>query len=109
MDQGTSEKDLSQVTRGSKVVCVDDKFPTEILTFYKGLPIKDKVYTIRDMGIGVTLQGEHGEVVVYLQELHNPKSSTPPYPERGFAQWRFREIKPAEDLEQVEELAESFA
>lgn len=95
---------------GSKVVCVDDRFPTEILIFYNALPIKDRTYTIREMGIGIDHKGEPGEVVVYLAELKNPCSSKPPHPERGFAQWRFREIEPpAQAEETADELAEAIA
>jgi len=96
------------VTTGSKVVCVDDRFPPDILAFYNALPIKDRQYTIRGIGIGVALNGEVGEVVVYLEGLDNPCSSVPPYPERGFAQHRFREIQPPAEAE-VEELAEAYA
>ena len=93
---------------GSKVICVDDRFPTEIILFYNHLPIKDKVYAIRGIGIGVALNGEAGEVVVYLEGLNNPCSTTPPHPERGFAQHRFREIEPPAEVE-AEELAEAYA
>ena len=96
------------VTTGSKVVCVDDRFPPDILAFYNALPIKDRHYTIRGIGIGVALNGEAGEVVVYLEGLENPCSSVPPYPERGFAQHRFREIEPPAEVE-AEELAEAYA
>jgi hypothetical protein len=41
------------VRTGSKVVCVDDRFPPEIIAFYNHLPIKDRQYTIRGVGIGV--------------------------------------------------------
>ena len=95
------------MTKGSKVICVDDRFPTEIFIYYSALPIKGKVYTIRDMGVGLNFKGEHGEVVVYLNELNNPKSTKAPFPERGFAEWRFQELAPpTEESEQVKELAE---
>ena len=90
---------------GSKVVCVDDRFPTEILIYYNALPLKDRTYTVRGLGVGVDYKGEPGEIVVYLEELKNPCSAKPPHPERGFAQWRFREIQPpAEATEQAQEL-----
>lgn len=101
------KKERQKVTKGSKVVCIDDRFPTDILIYYSALPIKDKVYTIRDMGVGLNLKGEHGEIVVYLSELHNPKSAKTPFPERGFAEWRFQELAPpAEESEQVKKLEE---
>ena len=95
---------------GSKVVCVDDRFPPEILIYYNALPLKDRVYKVRGMGVGIALNGEPGEIVVYLEGLENPKSTTPPHPERGFAEWRFREIEPpAEEHEQADELVEATA
>jgi hypothetical protein len=95
---------------GSRVLCVDDRFPTELLIYYNALPLKDRTYTVRGLGIGVDFKGEPGEVVVYLQELKNPNSSKPPHPERGFAQWRFREIQPpAEASKEAQELVEAEA
>ena len=112
MEQGSVGKGHKKarkktVTTGSKVVCVDDRFPPDIIAYYNALPIKDRQYTIRGIGIGVALSGEAGEVVVYLEGLNNPCSSVPPHPERGFAQHRFREIEPAPaeeaEIEQPEE------
>lgn len=97
-----------QMRQGSKVVCINDSFPTDILGFYNNLPIKDRTYIVRDMGIGVALNGEPGEVVVYLEGLPNPCSTTPPHPERGFNAERFRELEPPAETE-VEELAEAEA
>lgn len=93
---------------GSRVVCVDDRFPPDILVYYNGLPIKDRTYTVRDMGIGISPQGEPGEIVVYLKEIENPRSAKPPHPERGFAEWRFREIEPPAEQE-AKELEEALA
>jgi hypothetical protein len=93
------------VRAGSKVVCVDDRFPPEILVYYNALPIKDREYRVRDVGVGISHNGEPGEIVVYLDGIENPKSAKPPHPERGFAEWRFREIEPpAEDHEEAESL-----
>ena len=93
---------------GSKVICINDSFPTDIIPFYTNLPIKDRTYTIRDMGIGVALNGEAGEVVVYLEAMPNPCSTTAPFPERGFNAERFRELEPPAEVE-AEELAEMEA
>ena len=93
---------------GSKVVCVDDRFPTEILIYYNALPLKDRTYTVRGMGVGIGTDGNLGEIVVYLNELKNPCSAKPPHPERGFAVWRFREIQPPAEVEEfADELAEA--
>ena len=93
---------------GSKVVCVDDRFPPDIILYYNALPIKDREYRIRGIGVGISTTGEQGEIVVYLEGMTNPCSTTPPHPERGFAQYRFREIEPPAEVE-AEELAEAYA
>ena len=91
---------------GTKVICVDDRFPTEILIYYTNLPLKDKVYTIRDVEVGVGLNGESGEIAVTLVELANPNSEAPPHRERGFKIERFRELEPEVEVaeERLEEL-----
>lgn len=92
---------------GTKVICVDDRFPPEILIYYTNLPIKDKVYTIRDVEVGVGLNGEAGEIAVTLAEFANPVSEVPPHRERGFKIERFRELEPAVEVE--EEIEEELA
>ena len=95
---------------GSKVVCLDDRFPAEILAYYNSLPIKDRIYIVRDMGIGIGLDNQPGEVVVYLEGLENPGSSVPPHAERGFAQYRFAELEPpAEEAQEAQMPWEAFA
>jgi hypothetical protein len=78
---------------GQKVVCIDDKFPLGIEKFYACLPKAGVTYVIRDVSLGVNLQGAEGEIAVTLVGLHNPKSSTPPFPERGFKAERFRPLE----------------
>jgi len=78
---------------GQKVVCIDDKFPLGIEKFYVGLPKAGVTYVVRDVSLGVSLSGEEGEVAVTLVGLHNPKSATPPFPERGFKAERFRPLE----------------
>ena len=85
------------MTVGSKVVCFDDKFPLGIEKFYTVLPKAGVVYVIREMSVGISLQGEEGEVCVLLVGLNNPHSDKPPFPERGFKAERFR---PLEELKE---------
>lgn len=92
---------------GTKVICVDDRFPIEILIYYTNLPIKDRIYTIRDVEVGVGLDGEAGEIAVTLVEIANPNSKMPPHRERGFKIERFRELEPAVEVE--EEIEEELA
>jgi len=98
------------VRSGSKVVCLDDRFPPDILAYYNSLPIRYRVYVVRGMGIGVSLDNQPGEVVVYLEGLENPVSSVPPHAERGFAQHRFKELEPpAEEAQEAQMPWEAFA
>jgi hypothetical protein len=78
---------------GQKVVCIDDKFPLGISKFYTSLPVEGTVYVIRSVCVGISLQGEEGEVCVHLVGLQNPTSNKPPYPERGFKSERFRPLE----------------
>ncbi|MDX1950782.1 MAG: hypothetical protein SFY81_01290 [Verrucomicrobiota bacterium] len=78
---------------GQKVVCVDDKFPLGIEKFYNALPKENETYVVRGTTVGISLQGEEGELCVYLVGLQNPCSTTPPYRERGFKCERFRPLE----------------
>jgi len=91
--------------RGSKVICIDDKFPKEVVNFYNFLPVKDAEYVVRDVGVGVGWDGQP-EIVLYLNGIVNPNSSTPPYPERGFNQERFREVEPPVEDEIEQEMVQ---
>lgn len=82
---------------GQKIICVDDRFPDFISEFYNQLPKKDSVYVIRQVSIGVNFKGDLGEVCLLLVGIHNPKSETAPFPERGFNSERFR---PLEEVQQ---------
>ncbi len=90
---------------GQKVVCVDDNFPKAVILLYKSLPKKGQIYVIRDVVLGVNWKSEPGEVCLYLIGLNNPKSTTPPYPERGFNAERFR---PLEEMKQKREAEEEI-
>lgn len=78
---------------GQKVVCVDDKFPPAANRLYKNLPKKDVTYVIRGVVLGVNWKRQPGEVCLYLIGLHNPRSTVPPFPERGFNAERFRPLE----------------
>jgi len=95
------------MTSGTKVVCVDDLFPASILNYYTNLPLKDRVYTIRDVEVGVGIDGQAGEIAVTLVELINPVSEKYPHRERGFKIERFRELEPAVEVE--EEIEEELS
>ena len=102
---------------GSKVICVDDADPLGLRRFYLHWPVKNQVYVVRNVVMGmsgrVTVeQAQEGqiEVTLYLQGMHNPLSNKPPHPERGYNAERFREIEPpAEEAVEQEEFDEITA
>lgn len=81
------------MTVGQKVVCVDDQFPEWIPLVYTALPVKDITYVIRQMQVGISTDGEEGQVCLYLIGLNNPKSNVAPFRERGFNSERFVPLK----------------
>ncbi len=97
--------------KGQKVVCINDDFSPTVRRLYKELPVKDQVYTVRDVTIGrarVT-SGSGGEneisYLVLLEELHNPDD---PYmhenagQEMGFRSDRFAPLEELENTEYAE-------
>ena len=38
--------------KGQRVVCIDDKFHASIAKMFAQLPVKDRVYTVRDVYLG---------------------------------------------------------
>jgi hypothetical protein len=81
---------------GQKVVCIDDAAPFRLRAHYSAWIKKGTTYVIRGVFLGVDYQSASaGEVGLYLLGLHNPRSHTPPFPERGFNAQRFRPIEEA--------------
>lgn len=85
---------------GDKVICINDSFPLGIEKIYDSLPKKNVIYVVREVSLGVNFKGEAGEVAICLIGLDNPRSTTPPHPERGFNSERFR---PLDHLNETEE------
>lgn len=82
---------------GQQVLCVDGRFPEEVLELYHFLPIEGHVYVVRDVQPGVELNGSM-TVSVLLEGLVN--EAGPSGYERGFAPWRFAS---EEDVEEAME------
>jgi hypothetical protein len=83
---------------GTKVVCIDDKFPAWAKQMYAALPKAGNTYTIRGSTVGVSFgpgfsDRQEGEIAVYLREIVNPKSSKAPFREWGFRAERFRPLE----------------
>jgi hypothetical protein len=62
--------------KGQKVVCVNDTFTPTIRALYQQLPVKDNIYTIREVFLGrekIVKGGDSATVGLLLEELVNPK------------------------------------
>ena len=69
MAKGAKKGREKTVKVGSKVVCVDDRFPPDILVYYNSLPLKDRVYVVRGMGVGISHKGEPGVDIVTGKQI----------------------------------------
>ena len=96
--------------KGQKVICINDAFPEFVRAIYKELPVKGKVYTVREVFLGrekIVKGGDTATVGLLLEELHNPPD---PFhqgqQELGFSSERFAPMEelPAEEAEEEQEL-----
>jgi hypothetical protein len=103
------------MVKGQKVVCINDTFPQIILALYKQLPVKGKVYTVREVFLGrekIVRGGDTATVGLLLEELKNPPD---PFhqgqQELGFSSERFAPLEeiPDEEAQAEEVAAGSFA
>jgi hypothetical protein len=97
--------------KGQKVVCINDSFPQFILAIYRQLPVKGKVYTVREVFLGrekVVKGGETATVGLLLEELRNPPD---PFlegkEELGFASERFAPLEEVPATAEAEEEEEA--
>ena len=86
----------------SKVVCVNDRFPTGINDIFNALPRKGTIYTVRDI-VQAQDFNLRGTCAVMLRELENRPNLHGIEP--GFQCERFREPT-SEELENAESNAE---
>jgi hypothetical protein len=95
--------------KGQKVVCVNDSFPEIVRAIYKELPVKDNIYTIREVFLGrekIVRGGDSATVGLLLEELTNPPD---PFhkgeQELGFSSERFAPLNELDDEVEKEEEA----
>jgi hypothetical protein len=93
------------MVKGQKVVCINDTFSPTVRALYKQLPVKDNIYTIREVFLGrekIVKGGDTATVGLLLEELVNPKD---PFhqgeQELGFTSERFAPLNELPD-EKVE-------
>jgi hypothetical protein len=92
------------VTRGQRVICIDDTFTELVRALYTQLPQKGRTYTIREVYLGrekVVKGGDTATVGLLLEEVVNPPD---PFhvgrEELGFSSERFAPLEelPAEEM-----------
>ncbi len=102
---------------GARVICVDDVFPDWVRFVYTQLPVKDRIYTVREVspGRGVFAVIRDGKIVpngggdmkpeirVTVRELVNPPDPMNSRGELGFNAERFAMID-ADEAVTVREL-----
>ncbi len=97
---------------GQRVVCVNDDFSATVRHLYRALPVKDAIYTVRDVRIGrsrVTSGGGGDNDVSYLVLLDEIQNPDDPYmaegaaEEMGFRSDRFAPLEEIENYETEEE------
>lgn len=82
---------------GDKVVCIDDQFPLGVEKLYDQLPVKDKVYVVRDIRLGISLDCKSGAASILLIGLVNPNANSKAALERGFNSDRFIKLSERQD------------
>src|SRR5258706_9045306 len=99
----------STMVKGQKVVCINDTFSPTIRGLYRQLPVKDNIYTVREVFLGrekIVRGGDTATVGLLLEELKNPRD---PFhqgeQELGFSSERFAPLNELPDEEaEVEEV-----
>jgi hypothetical protein len=87
---------------GQKVVCINDTFSPIVKELYSALPVKDSIYVIRALDLGIGLGAERvPKVAVLLVGLVNPCGPPPASNERGFDADRFAPLVPVPDASQT--------
>jgi len=89
------------MVKGQRVVCINDVFSPTVRALYRQLPVKDNIYTIREVFLGrekIVKGGDTATVGLLLEELVNPKD---PFhqgeQELGFTSERFAPLNELPD------------
>ena len=89
------------MVKGQRVVCINDVFSPTVRALYRQLPVKDTIYTIREVFLGrekIVKGGDTATVGLLLEELVNPKD---PFhqgeQELGFTSERFAPLNELPD------------
>ena len=101
------------MVKGQKVICINDTFSPTVRALYQQLPVKDTIYTIREVFLGrekIVRGGDTATVGLLLEELTNPQD---PFhqgeQELGFSSERFAPLNTLPEEEAVAEAEESVS
>ena len=103
---------------GQQVVCINDDFEPWVYDLYRSLPKKDKISTVRSVGVGrsnptfavnndaeIKLTGAEFDMLILLKELLNPDDPhSSVKQELGFRAERFAPLLEDEDEAEEREL-----
>jgi hypothetical protein len=96
------------IKEGDQVVCVDDVFDPKSMQIIPNRPIKDKIYTIREMRY-YDLHDKMGVTLVEVKNAHNVRDFFGRVQEPSFNIIRFAPLDKVLDEISIEELEETFA
>ena len=101
------------MVKGQKVICINDTFSPTVRALYQQLPVKDTIYTVREVFLGrekIVRCGDTATVGLLLEELTNPMD---PFhqgeQELGFSSERFAPLNTLPDEEVAAEAEESVS
>lgn len=99
------------MVKGQKVICINDTFSPTVRALYQQLPVKDTIYTVREVFLGrekIVRGGDTATVGLLLEELTNPMD---PFhqgeQELGFSSERFAPLNTLPDEEVAAEAEEA--
>ena len=95
---------------GQKVVCINDTFTEAwVHVYYKALPKKDQIYTVRDVRMGrENIQDTGLDSMVMTITLEELRNDNDPHYKGGVAELGFNSIR-FKELEEVKEKRKLFA
>lgn len=74
---------------GQQVVCVDDKFEPKARTVFDALPVRSRIYHVRNVYVSLVT----GSPAINLDEIVGAPARTCPTRECGFFAARFRPVR----------------
>jgi hypothetical protein len=96
------------IKEGDQVVCVDDVFDPRSMAIIPNRPIKDKIYTIRELRY-YDMHDKMGVTLVEIKNSHNVRDFFGKVQEPTFNIIRFAPLDKVLDEISLEEIEEAFA